>query len=188
MNTEIMLPAVAAEVVDKPRFAGGINRYPPYRSKVNDLLTDEHRPEYEGMIRRKSSITALHRWLKERGYKVGRGSVDRHRQKQEGYYAHVRFGSDVAEQFARVARETGLSLHEASIGGMHQMLMDFFVRQQNNNTLTAADVRSLATGVESFIDSCQKVERIRKEIQEARDATPEDHAAVVDRVREILGV
>lgn len=183
VSSEPALPVRA-----KRRFAGRINSYPPYRSKVEDSLRDEDREEYETLVIRKTPVKKLWAWLEARGYDLGRESVRRHREKLLRDFAEVRRGADVATRYARIARTAGLTLPEATIGGFHQMLMQFFTREQTSAALTAKDMASLATAVDAFIETHQKVAQVRRELEKAGGSGSPDQAAVVDRVREILGV
>ena len=168
-------------------FAGGINAYPPYRSKLDDMLKDEHRGDYERMLLQKTPVNRLWAWLKERGYDLGRSTVERHAIKFSQGLSHVRHGAETAAQFALIARAAGLTLSESAIGGFHQMLMQFFTRAQVAEGLTAKDMQSAAAAVAEFVDVREKVGEIRREVNQA--AGPEaDPGAVVDRVREILGL
>ena len=168
-------------------FAAGVNAYPPYRSKLDDLLKDEHRPDYERLLLQKTPVNRLWAWLKDRGYNVGRATVDRHAIKYWQGLSHVRQGAETAEEFARIARAAGLTLSESAVGGFHQMLMQFFTRAQVSEGLTAKDMQSAAAAVKGFVDVHQKVDEVRRELDRAKgpDADP---GAVVDRVREILGL
>src|SRR5688572_28753552 len=80
----------------KPTFGGGLNCYPPYRSKIDDMLREEHRADYERLIAGKTSVSRRHAWLRERGYKVGRCTVDRHRMNFAHQVRLVRQGAETA--------------------------------------------------------------------------------------------
>src|SRR5687768_203002 len=158
----------AQKVEVKRVFAGGINAYPPYRSKVDDMLKGEHRGDYERLLLQKTAVNRLWAWLKERGYSIGRGSVDRHAIRFWQGLSHVRQGAETAAEFARIARAAGLTLSESAVGGFHQMLMQFFTRAQEAEGLTAKDMQAAAAAVADFVDVHQKVEEIRRELDHAK--------------------
>ena len=180
--TDEPLAAAAA----KARFGPG-NGSPPYRSKIDMMLREEDVEPYEALLRRRAALRYLHKWLLDRGYKVGLGAVERHRTIYRNRFEWIREGSQAAAHFAHITRDLGLSLPDASIGGMHMTLMKYFSEAA---TLSAGDLRALSAGVQGFIDTYHKAERARRELSkgDAGGNTPEDHAALVDRVRDILGV
>lgn len=168
-------------------FAGGINAYPAYRSKLDDMLRDEHREEYEQMLVRSASVRKLWMWLLDRGYDIGRVAVERHRAKFLKGVFEVRRGADVALQFARIARAAGVTLSDSLVGGFHQMLMEYFSRAQIVDKLSGKDVQSISAGLEQFSGLIEKIGHARQELDTAATSKPADLGAVVDRVREILG-
>jgi hypothetical protein len=187
-------PGTATGVDDAPQrvtvkrlFGTGGFGYPPNRSRVDDLLRDEDRPGYEDLLTRGTSVPRLMAWLGERGYDFGRSAVANHRMKWMRDFDYVRKGSEIGVHFAKFARAAGLSLSEAAVGGMHQMLMQFFTRRHKSGQLTGKDMDALASSCARFIESERKVADVRRELDTARGANVEP-GAVVDRVREILGV
>jgi len=169
-------------------FGGGVYHYPPYRSKVEDLLRDEHRAAYESMIVGNATLPTLHNWLNSQGYDFGKETVRRHREKFLRGVGEIRRGAEVAMQFAKFARAAGLTLDDAAVGGFHQMLMQFFTNAQVTTSLTGKDVQSVAAAIDSFIDTHQKVDNLRRDLSTESTSTIRNESDVVDRVREILGV
>ena len=173
--------------VDGPgRKFGPGNGYPPFRRKLDDLLRDEHRPEYESMILRGVTLNELRAWLRARAYDVGRSTVVRHRQEFMRESREIERSSRTALRFARLARGSGAQFSDAAIGGLQQTLVEFFTRQQQTCTVNAKDLDLLAKAVDSFIGTNKKVTDVRKELA---NADPEvDGQTIVDRVRDIIGV
>jgi hypothetical protein len=163
--------------------------YPPFRLKLDDLLRDEHRPEYESMILRGATLNDLRAWLRARAYDVGRSTVVRHRQEFMRESREIERSSRTALRFARLARGSGAKFSDAAIGGLQQTLVEFFTRQQQNCTVNAKDLDLLAKAVDHFIGTNKKVVDVRKELASAANREPGvDGKVVVNRVREMLGM
>ena len=181
-------PVPAAEEPAKRIFGPG-NGYPRFRIKLDDVLRDEDRAEYEALILRKSTLATLLAWLHERRYDVGRNTVARHRQLFMQDYREVERASRTAHRFARLARSSGATINDSTVGGLHRVLMEFFTREQATEALDPKNLDLLASAVNGILNANAKVASVRKELASAAGARePVDGKTIVDRVREIVGV
>jgi hypothetical protein len=193
-------PDAPQRVAAKPTFGTGGFGHPPNRSRVDDEMRDEHRDAYAALLRRGTSVPKLRAWLGERGYDFGRAAVANHKAKWTRGFNFVREGSEIGAHFAKFARAAGLSMSEATLGGMQQMLMQFFTRQQADDAapLVPKEIQVLGSAVSDFVDTqrkfeqaCREHEESKRKAAEAGEAAAKKGASgkdVVLRMREILGV
>jgi hypothetical protein len=181
------------------------------RYKVEQILTPEHLKEYESMLRDpRTTIRTLHRWLLERGYRVGHAAVGRHRRRFDKDVQAVRRTAMLAEHFADASRGGGLAvLSDATVARFQQVLLERLMRLDNPEFPDAektADFNhkqwlELARTITESVAARRSLETLRGEFDDrARKAAdfvqkaasnrrkPFDGVAVANAVRRRFGV
>ena len=172
----------AAAIPTGFEFGTGGHGYPRHRSKVRDLLTEEDREEYERLLAdRRFTLEAAWAWLRERGYPVGRTSVERHRRDFHRRLDEIRRYAEVAHEFARLARDSGLTMTEGALGGLQQVLMEYLATAARDADmrakLTPKDLATLNDAVGGSVGVKRQVDALVADRRKARKRTAAGGAA-----------
>ena len=185
-------PGPAAAAPRRPRRFGGGHGYPPYRCKVDDLLTDEDRRDVDAYLRSPgATVNGLLAILNGRGYDVGKEAVRRYTQMWRDRVAATRASAQLAHEFALLARGSGVTVSDGIIGCMQQNLMQFLYQRSRDGAVTAKDLSDLSRAVAGALDAGERVSAAP-----SPDPAPQDNhttpggegLTIVRRVREILGL
>jgi hypothetical protein len=154
------------------------------------------------------TVRKLHRWLVEKGYRVGHGAVARHRRRFDADVQAVRKTAMLAEHFAEASKGGGLAvLSDATVARFQQVLLERLMRMDRDDEPGAERSRDfspkewleLAKTITASVSARRDLERLRGEFEDrarkaaeaVEKAMPKkrlDGAAISDKVRRILGV
>ena len=185
-----------------PPVPGVVRRRGPQQIKhfrVDAILSDEERAEYERLLARPTTtIKDLQAFLRDRGHRVCRSAVTRHRRSWNSELRRLREVSRMAASFCQLTREHGAGvLAEASHARFEMMLMQSLFKQPGAEQMPADEWQAMSKTVQGVVATRRSVEEMRTEFeQKAKQAVAEAERAahagatmddVVERVRQILG-
>lgn len=159
--------------------------------KIDHQLTPEDRAQYEALLLDpRSTVDSLLKWLEDKGYRVSRGGVQRHRQQFELDIKDIRHDARVAGQFAALARfQAGPTvLADAGQFRFEQMFLEHLFRMEKGGDRAAKEWLELGRAMAAVLGNRREVEEQRKSKEAAKPKKPLDGVAVADAVRRILGV
>ena len=179
----------------------GLRKIKPGRFlRVDRILSDEHRAEYQQLIACPRTTTRQARlWLKERGYRVGHAAVHLHRNRTVDKLDDIKESAQIAESIVLLAREHGqAAMSNGMLTRFEQLVLEQLLLLSERDKMNPKDLTELSKSVMSAVGSRERFEEMRREFEEAKrkaaegattaakaGATP---AEVADRVKEILGV
>jgi len=172
--------------------------------KVEAMLSDEHRREYDALLRDPTTTLAVAReWLRVHGYRVGIRAVANHRRLFQDSLKVLREAARFAGNLRRLFGIHGpTAMSDVTLTRVQQALMERLYRcdeEGNAVQIGLEELADLSKMVESAIRARQRVERMRREFEEMRDLivgevdqvakrTGADGQRVVNRVKQLLGV
>lgn len=171
----------------------------PRHFKVHELLSRDELDQLEEFAREPGrTVDECHEWLQARGYTIGRTAV----MNWKGEFLiqdKFRVGGDLARATLEAAKENGVaSIADAAGLQIGQMLFEAMVRGQEAGVLDTKDLVNLTAGLKNVITGSRHLEKLKAEVKERQQlavAEAEKVAraggskeAVVDKVREILGI
>jgi hypothetical protein len=167
--------------------------------QVLSELSDDERVAYQAMLRQPATtLDDLLQWLDERGCRISRGAVWKHRRNFSETLEGVRRSAELARAFADVAREGGVeSLGEASLARFQQLMTEKLLSLDASGDLPAKELLQLSMAMHSAAGTRQRIERIKAEFEQRRRqalAAAEAAAAtgnpqsVVDAIKQALGI
>lgn len=169
--------------------------------KIDDVLSDEHRQEFERFARlNRTTIDELGEWLTGHGYRISRGAVHNWKKDFDKTLDGVRQSAELAASFAQVAKENGAAgLADATWARFQQILMEkLFEIGADDESPTPGDLMKIGVAMKSAIGAKQQIEELRDSYEKKqRDALAAAEKikqagggadAVINEVREILGI
>jgi hypothetical protein len=200
------------------------------KGKINAILSDQDRIEYEAMLSR-PGVThkqAL-QWLRNKGYRVGHVAVARHHREFMESLKQLRYAARFADALGQLSDKHGsAALSDVTLTRVQQLVMErlFSVSEvrpaeqakeseesdkstdteshkpkdtrSEERRMSTAELAALSKIVEGAVGSRKHIEQMRREFQQTKQRTAEeadkvaqsgaDGQAVVNRVREILGI
>jgi hypothetical protein len=168
--------------------------------RVDAVLSAEERAEYERLLADPTSTAkSLQDWLRDRGHRVCRSAVSRHRKTFASELRRVRDVARMAETFCALTRREGAgAIAEAAHAKFEMMLMESLFKMPGAEQFPADQWQSMAKTVSSAVATRRSVEEMRADFERRAKAAAEEvakaseHQAtgeeVVERVRQILGV
>ena len=164
------------------------------RSKIERTLTPEHWAEYQKLLKdRRSTVDSLHAWLHERGYKVGRMTVGRHRRRFDADVESVRKTAMLAEQLAEASlggAAGGMgALADATLARFQQVLLENLLKLGREaegdggaaapRTFSTREMLELSKAVSETVSARRNLEALRREFDDRarRAADAVEHAA-----------
>jgi hypothetical protein len=143
--------------------------------KIDEVLSgagDELRAEYDALIRKPATtIDDLLEWLGERGFKVSRGAVWKHKKNFEDTLADVRQAAEMARAFTAVVKESGVAgMNDAIMAKFQQLQMQWAFAQVNGGELTPEDMERFAKSMNQAASAAQRNEDLRSKFNEAMKA------------------
>src|SRR5688500_18115651 len=168
--------------------------------RVDSVLSPDERAEYERLLADPhSTALSLQAWLHDRGHRVCRSAVSRHRKTFASELRRVRDVARMAESFCALTRREGAgAIAEAAHAKFEMMLMESLFKLPGAEQFPADQWQSMARTVSSAVATRRSVEEMRADFdRRAKAAAAEVEQAagkkasgreVVERVREILGM
>jgi hypothetical protein len=173
--------------------------------KVDEILRDEDRPAYAELIRNPATrVKDALRWLRARGYRVGKHAVQHHRARFRGMLRDLRRAADFAGSLGKLAKAHGpTTLSDITVTRLQQVLMERLMaagkeKKQTFRDIPLDELKELTKLVDTAVSTRRLVEQMRRDFEEtkrqiAREAVRAAKgggggAAVADRVRELLGI
>ena len=170
-------------------------------TKIEALLTPEHRTEYEALIADpRTTLDAATEWLRGRGYPVGRKSTGTHRSRFLVTLKRVRDSARLAGEMIRLGH--GNAGTTAMSGGMlvrcEQVLMEQLVRLREQDAIDTKQLAELCKMVNGAVVARETLEATERENERAKRRAVEEGERlskagasgkdVVERMKAILGV
>ena len=181
--------------VRRPRVPAAFRHF-----RVDAVLSADERAEYERLLADPNATArSLQAWLRDRGHRVCRSAVVRHRRSFAAELRRVRDVARMAEAFCALTRRQGAgAIADAAHARFEMMLMESLFKLPGAEQLPPGEWQSMARTVSSAVATRRNVEEMRAEFErkaKAAAAELEEGAArhatgpeVVERVRQILGV
>lgn len=140
--------------------------------KVDELLaelTTDEVEQYRSLLRQPAStIDDLLAWFGERGLRVSRGAVWKHRRHFDEQAASLRRSAEMARAFVDVARtESVESISDAALFRLSQVLMEQAMRLDAEGDLDPKDLERLTRSIRHLIGGKREVEDLRRRQREA---------------------
>lgn len=169
------------------------------RFKIDVLLSDADRPAYDALLSSpRTTGTSAWGWLKSRGYKVGLTAVLNHKRQFDRDNEQLRRAARAASAYASAADSLGgpEAFSAAALTKINELAMAHLFPADGSPparaATTAAVLNELARTIDKTLAARGRLESLRPKLEEAR-RVQEGHAvadgrAVVERVREILGM
>jgi hypothetical protein len=164
--------------------------------KVDEVLSAEQRPEYEGLMDDPTcTIRRLREWLLARGHNVSSSAVSNHRLGRHLELRSIREATAQAAAYCELTRRHGAgAVAEASNAKFEIMLMQRLFNRPGAPQLRADEWQAFGKLVAAVIANRRNVEELRGEVEKA-DAEAAAKARpkasthdIVERVRHILGL
>ena len=172
--------------------------------KIDKLLSEEVRQEYESLLRQPGTTQAVARqWLHERGYSIGVGAVARHQTRFGDLLRNARDAAHLARAFADVARAHGAaSANDAAAAfaeqQMMQSLFQVLAASQEQDEFDAKRWQDIHKAIGAAIANRAHVETLRADVaaqlKAAADTAEEGEKAglsgraIAAKIRALLGV
>ena len=171
--------------------------------KVDELLaelSDAEVEEYRALLRQPAAtIDDLMQWLFDRGCKVSRGAVWKHRRNEQELLDGVRRSAEMARAFAEVAREGGVeTLGEASLARFQQLMTEKLLQLDVEEGLDAKELMQLSAAMNSAANTRQRIDAVKRDYEQRQAealAKAQQAAAsgapgsqVIDVIRHALGL
>ena len=167
--------------------------------RVDAVLSPTEREAYERLLADpNSTVASLQAWLGERGHRVCRTAVARHRRSFAADLTKLREAARMAQTFCAISRQAGGAgaIAEAAHARFEMLLMRKLFEMQDSPVLAPGDWQVLGKTVRSAVQTRQNVEEMRADLDaktreaaaEAARQEPVDGVTVVNRVREMLGM
>ena len=160
--------------------------------KLDSLLSDEDRPEYEALLRRPAvEVDEALAWLEGRGYEISRSAVHRHKRSFEETLMEVRRSAEMAASFAAVAKESGVEgMSEAALLRFSQLSMEHLMQIESGGDMEAGELLKLSMAIRQQVGSArdlrkalaEKFDREAKKLLTKREIT----AADIDAARKAM--
>ena len=187
-----------APAPDAPKRRRGAQQFKHF--KVDAVLTDEQRADYERLLARPTTTVAdLRAFLRACGHRVCRSAVSRHRRSWNADLKRLREVARMAASFCELSRTHGAgAVAEASHARFEMMLMESLFQLPGARQIPPAEWQQMSRTLQGVIATRRTVEAMRAEYDakaKAAAAAAERAAGqgasgpeVVARMKEILGV
>jgi hypothetical protein len=166
--------------------------------KVDNLLRDEDRNDYYALLRKPgTTVRAAWLWLRERGYKVGRGAVKHHKRKFGQKLDTIRNSAEMSLVCADLVRQVGTArMSDAAVLRFETLLTEALFDLREGQDLDGDRWTTMGRALNHAVTNRAKVEALRAAAAEAEAASRSrragsrrtDGAALSDKVRRILGM
>ena len=141
--------------------------------KVDELLSEVEYRDYETFLKSRPAPTVdeCFAWIIERGYKVGRTAVWKHKKDFEQTLNDVRQASEMAKAFTSVAKESGVTgMNDAIMAKFQQLQMQWAFGQLNGGDLPPEDMERFAKSMNQAASAAQRNQDLRERFDEAMKA------------------
>jgi len=138
--------------------------------KVEDELNELEHREYLAFLGRspRPTVDEAYDWLAEKGYKIGRTAVWKHKKNFEQTLSDVKQAAEMARAFSQVAKESGVTgMNDAIIAKFQQLQMQWAFGQLNGGDLTPEDMERFAKSMNHMASAQKKNEELRQRFDEA---------------------
>jgi hypothetical protein len=167
----------------------------PKHFKVHELLNAAELAELEAFAREPArTVDACHEWMESRGFVIHRSAVGSWK---SAFLAEEKFSAagQVSRAVIDAAKEGGVeSIADATLLTVGQMVFEKSLEMQSQQSVSVKDLVNIGKAINNVIVSKGDVDELKARqktaIEEASKAAASgaDANAVVNKVREILGV